>query len=121
MLGTAYGALGYVAGLLERTDPRIDFRHNGIESINNPLVREGTAVTLGNAISYGRDAGPDTWGSYGDRNVKIGPHEEGHTYQSQVLGPLFVPAWLLGGGPGLKNPFESAAQRYGRDGGRWWP
>ena len=56
-------------------------------------------------------------------NVTFGPHEEGHTYQAQALGPFYAPAYLLGGGfSGLEgNVFEKAAQRYGGGRGSWWP
>ena len=47
--GTAYGGLGYAAGLLGGKDPRIGFGHNVIEFRNNPLINSHDAVTLGKA------------------------------------------------------------------------
>ena len=72
---------------------------------------------------YGRDVDPEYSKAYGDPLVTFGPHEEGHTYQAQALGPFYAPAYLLGGGfSGLEgNVFEKAAQRYGGGKGSWWP
>jgi hypothetical protein len=122
-LGVAYGGLGTVAGLLAGTHPQVRLGHNGVQFLNNPFVNSKSAFTLGNANLYGQKTGPDHNRAYGDPNVKFGPHEEGHTYQAQVLGPLYGPAYLLGGGfTGLEgNVFERAAQRYGGGRGSWWP
>ena len=120
--GIIIGGVGTLAGLLMGTHPQVKFGHNAVQFLNNPLINGGEALTLGNAISYGRGVGPESPGAYGDPNVRVGPHEEGHTYQAQALGPFYGPAWLLGGGKsGLSNPYEAAAQRYGAGGGSWWP
>ena len=80
----------------------------------------GATLTLGNAISYSKEKPPGKFGAYGDTSVNYGLHEEAHTYQSQVLGPAFIPTYLL-------NPeaFERAAQSYGNvnknNRGHWWP
>jgi len=47
-------------------------------------------------------------------------HEEAHTYQYQVLGPMFLPAYALAGGISASNPFELAANRYAL-GGSFFP
>jgi hypothetical protein len=121
--GITYGALGTIAGLLAGTRPKVNLGHNAVQFLNNPLVDRTRAFTLGNAILYGRNVDPERTPAYGDPNVTFGPHEEGHTYQAQILGPLYAPAYLLGGGfsglPG--NIFERAAQRYGGGRGSWWP
>ena len=75
----------------------------------------GVALTLGNAISYSKEKPPKSPGAYGYPSVTYGLHEEGHTYQSQVLGPAFIPTYLLTGKPGhVSHPFEQASQSYGR-------
>ncbi|MBS1970188.1 MAG: hypothetical protein JSU04_07755 [Bdellovibrionales bacterium] len=54
--------------------------------------------------------------------VNLGRHESGHTYQYQAPGPFFLPAYLLSGGAFTsKNPFETAADNYGKTGKGWWP
>src|SRR5262245_26516218 len=105
--GLAIGGVGTLAGLLTGTHPQVKFGHNAVQFRNNPLINEGEALTLGNAISYSSSAPPEKFGSYGDPSVRVGRHEEGHTYQAQLLGPFYGPAWLLGGGrSGLSNPLE---------------
>lgn len=122
MLGLAIGGVGTIAGLLTGSNPQVKFGHNAIQFLNNPVILPGEALTFGNAISYSPGTPPDRPGCYGDLDVRVGPHEEAHTYQAQVLGPFYGPAWLLGGGrTGLSNPFEAAAQRYGAGRGSWWP
>jgi len=64
----------------------------------------------------------------------IGEHEEGHTYQYEVLGPLFLPVYIVAGAFAqpfnkfsfegifdLPNPFEKAADVYKKTGMGWWP
>ena len=48
-------------------------------------------------------------------------HERAHVYQAMVLGPLFLPVYLLAGGVSVRNPFERAADRYAASGHGWWP
>jgi len=52
--------------------------------------------------------------------VNTGIHEEAHTYQAEVLGPLFYPFYFMYGGISKINPFENAADNYYL-GGPWWP
>ncbi len=58
----------------------------------------------------------DTYGNY----TQVGPHEMGHTYQYQLLGPLFLPVYLMSGGVSANNPWEQAADNYAL-GGNWFP
>ena len=78
------------------------------------------AVTLGNTISYTPGSGPgDSGFPYGSTDPSnYGLHEQAHTYQSEVFGPLFIPAWFLGGGPSASNPFEQSANNFAL-GGSW--
>jgi hypothetical protein len=81
-LGVALAGGGQFAG----------FDNNAIQFVNNSLV--STAITIGNVINYGADYPPSAYG--GDDNL-IGPHEMQHTWQSQILGPLYLPLNLIGG------------------------
>jgi hypothetical protein len=130
LLGAAYGGLGHVYGLATGKHPEINLGNNAVQFINNPFVNKNSAVTLGNTILYGQGNPPTRNGAYEDPNVNSGKHEEGHTYQYQTLGPLFLPAYMVAGGvptgPAdasgkLGNVFEDAAQRYGSGQGSWWP
>ena len=109
-------ALGWYSG-----NPSIQFGHNGIEFLDNPFIAEGGALTLGNAISYSEGIKPGNTGAYYDKSVPYGLHEEAHTYQSQVLGPLFIPTYLSNGLPSRHHPFEQAAQQWAKGEGHWWP
>ena len=124
-LGLVAGGAGYVVGKVGYAlgwysgNPQIQFGHNGIQFLNNPFMLEKAALTLGNAISYSKEKQPWDPGAYEDPSVYYGFHEEAHTYQSQVLGPAFIPTYLLN-----SRAFEQAAQSYGRGpehGGHWWP
>ena len=129
IVGAAYGLLGHVVGEvaaalnLRSVRPRIQFGNNAIEFLDNPLTFNNTAITIGNTISYGRGVSPAQFGAYGDSSVNVGLHEKAHTFQYQTLGPLFIPTYLIGGAlsKGAGNPFENAAQNYGRGTGGWWP
>lgn len=66
-----------------------------------------------------RRAGEDA--SWKDERVHLARHELAHVRQSLVLGPLFLPLYLLCGGVSARNPFERAADRYARSGRGWWP
>ncbi|MDO6709001.1 RHS repeat domain-containing protein [Photobacterium sp. 1_MG-2023] len=121
-VGHIVGEVGYVFGLFDAS-PSITVDNNAIQFIDNPFTLSNTAITLGNTISYGRGTGPSKYGSYGDYSVQFGLHEKAHTYQYQALGPLFLPTYFIGGGISgpAGNPFENAAQNYGRGNGGWWP
>jgi len=123
LAGLVYGGLGHVVGLLSGTHPEITFGNNAVQFTNNPFVNRDSAFTLGNAILYGQDKPPESQYAYGDPDVKTGKHEQAHTHQYEVLGPLFGSAYMLQGGfigpSGFSrprgNPFEDAAQDYGSD------
>jgi len=84
-IGLVYGGIGYVVGLAMGTNPSIGFGHNAIEFTNNPFGGVG-AITLGNTITYGtRMTSSDIAGYYGS-------HEQAHTYQGEILGPLYLVA-----------------------------
>lgn len=88
----------------------------------------GGAITLGNVVlhtgddldspchTYAHDAGHRT-----EPPIKLADHERAHVYQYMVLGPLFLPLYLLCGGISVRNRFERAADRYAQTGRGWWP
>ena len=52
----------------------------------------GTGITLGNTIHYA-----DGYNSGGPYSPEvIGDHERQHTYQGELLGPLYLPSNILG-------------------------
>jgi len=53
--------------------------------------------------------------------VHVGKHEEAHTFQYQVLGPFFLPAYALTMLLPSPTPFERAADIYASSGRGWWP
>ncbi len=109
------------------------FGHNGLEITGNRLVNlSAPAITFGNVINYGTSvaSSPNYQGqSYIYDNIVTGFHEEGHTYQGQIYGPVFIPAYLLGqifkpAFPYVSpftgayvNPFEAGADNYASDKG----
>ncbi|MBE2211803.1 MAG: hypothetical protein IAE66_09335 [Xanthomonadaceae bacterium] len=88
----------------------------------------GGAMTLGNSIlntHEGLDSQCLTYahraGHVEEARVRIGDHERAHVYQYMLLGPLFLPLYLLLGGVSVRNPLERAADRYAHTGKGWWP
>ncbi|MBK7520129.1 MAG: RHS repeat-associated core domain-containing protein [Gammaproteobacteria bacterium] len=101
LIGMAYGGVGHVIGEVGNVlgfysaEPTISFGHNAIQFENNPLM--ATAMTFGNTIVYGK-------GSDYQPNVRwvghagtLGQEEMQHTFQGQILGPLYFPAHALFG------------------------
>jgi len=88
----------------------------------------GGAITFGNVILHtgtSLDARCSTYEHRAGRCVHppimLGDHERAHVYQYMVLGPLFLPVYLLCGGVSVRNPFERAADRYAMTRRGWWP
>lgn len=86
------------------------------------------ALTLGNVIIHGGGQLDTPCLTYAHRAgrvveppVSLADHERAHVYQYMLLGPLFLPLYLLCGGVSVRNPFERAADRYARHGHGWWP
>jgi hypothetical protein len=102
LIGLVFGGIGHVAGWIMGTNPYITIGNNAIQFHNNPFT---TAITLGNTISYGTEYPPsrtnypfDTiTGPYSCYRNTVGNEERLHTMQGQVLGPLYLPAHLMGG------------------------
>jgi hypothetical protein len=100
-------------------DFKISFGNNAIQFENHPLMFG--AITLGNTIAYSNELGPDSFANAYGRTVPTASHESGHTYQSELYGPLFLPLYLATGGVSINNPFEQAADDYALGVGTWNP
>ena len=99
--------------------PTISFGNNAIQFEDHPLMTFG-AITFGNTVSYANGFGPNkNYDSYG-RETNTGLHEKAHTYQYQLLGPLFLPIYFSSGGISARNPWEQAADNFAL-GGSWMP
>jgi len=70
---------------------RLRFANNALEVIGHPWMLAHGAIALGNVILYGRAVRPDTPLGAG---VTLGDHERQHTFQSERLGPLYLPLHL---------------------------
>ena len=88
----------------------------------------GGALTLGNVILHTGDSLDSPCMTYahnaghGDEPpIVLADHERAHVYQYMVLGPLFLPLYLLCGGISVRNRFERAADRYASLGHGWLP
>lgn len=92
-IGIALGLLGHGAAVAMGDKPQIDFGNNAIQFTNNP-VGGVSAITLGNAIIYSKEDGPDVLDAKG---VATGDHERQHTFQGEMLGPLYLPSNVAGG------------------------
>jgi hypothetical protein len=114
LIGLLLGVVAWPLGA------RFFLGENAIGVRGFPLGRG--ALTLGNVVIYARRCSPDERVCmYGDpRRLPVGRHEAAHTFQYQLLGPLFVAVYLACGGVSARNPLEQAANDYAA-GGHWWP
>ena len=116
-LGALWAGFSYAGGLGAGTDPYFQFGNNSIQMINSPFQYDNRPVSLGNVQVYGTDPnlGPSGYTiSYTGSIVNNGRHEEGHSYQSQFLGSLYLPAEAIGALAGDKNFMEVGADKYAR-------
>ena len=121
------GLLAGVVGLAAGASVRISRRERALVFQHWPWG-PGGAMTLGNVILDTGDGLDRTCLTYEHRAgrcvhppVRLGDHEHAHVLQYMVLGPLFLPLYLLHGGVGVRNRFERAADRYALTGRGWWP
>lgn len=102
----------------------IHFDNNAIQFTNVPFG-PGGALTLGNVQLFTNGMDPSSSDSQrydgGPGAVPVGLHEQAHTYQNQLLGPFFLPAYFFRGGITSHNPFENAADNFAQKIGSWWP
>jgi len=119
-IGLTVGGLDILAGVAEGQLPSFSFSPQGalqISSLPNVIGFEG-AITFGDVQLY-TGVRPTTilsWPSAytGLSGFTFEQHEDGHTIQSSILGPLFFPAY--GAGALLygwdSNPFETHADQH---------
>jgi hypothetical protein len=121
------GLLLGVAGLAFGARMRWQQRERALVVRRWPWGRGG-ALTLGNVIVHTGERLDTPCLTYAHRAgrcieplVSLADHERAHVYQYMLLGPLFLPLYLLCGGVSARNPFERAADRYACSGRGWWP
>ncbi|TYT27432.1 hypothetical protein FZO89_01675 [Luteimonas viscosa] len=124
---TVLGLLGGAAGLPFGARARLNGRERALVFHRWPWG-PGGAITLGNVILHTGDTLDSPCVTYAHRAglyeepcIMLGDHERAHVFQYMVLGPLFLPLYLLCGGISVRNRFERAADRYARTGRGWWP
>ena len=124
---TLLGLIAGAAGMPWGARPRFNRRDFAVVFHYWPWG-PGGAITLGNTILHTGDTLDCECVTYEHRAgqqqhplIKLGDHERAHVYQYMVLGPLFLPVYLLCGGVSVRNPFERAADRYAMTGRGWWP
>ena len=81
--------VSYEVGL-QANAPDILLQHNAIEFTNNDLMFLGGAMTFGNVEIFANSENQ----IFNDYNVGW-IHEGNHTVQSELLGPLYIPATSL--------------------------
>lgn len=123
LIGLIAGLVGMVAGARwywSRRECALVFRHWP--------WGPGGAITLGMVILHTGDDMDGLCLTYEHRagrcehpRVRLGDHERAHVFQYLLLGPLFLPLYLLCGGVSVRNPLERAADHYAMHGRGWWP
>lgn len=92
-VGIAFAIASLVCAWAVGRRPRISLGHNAIQVTESPLVP--TAIALGHVVVYGTSP---RWqpGRLCFRSGQCLAHEEmQHTFQAEVLGPLYLPAHAL--------------------------
>ncbi len=123
LIGLLMGLIGMPLGArphLRRSDLAIVFHHwpwgpGGALTLGNVILHTGRDLDTACA-TYARAAGLAP-----DPPIRLCDHERAHVLQYLVLGPLFLPVYLLAGGVSVRNRFERAADRYAMSGRGWWP
>ena len=122
LLGLLLGIVGLPFGArahLDRGDLAIVFNRwpwgpGGAITFGNVIVHTGASLDA-TCMTYAHRAGHCV-----DPAMRLGDHERAHVYQYMVLGPLFLPLYLLCGGISVRNRFERSADRYELAGRGWW-
>ena len=123
LLGLLLGAAGVPFGARMHLDGgelavvfnRWPWGPGGAITFGNVIVHTGQSLDV-RCMTYAHRAGQCQ-----DPAMRLGDHERAHVYQYMVLGPLFLPLYLLCGGISVRNRFERAADRYALTGRGWWP
>lgn len=123
VLGLVAGGVGMAFGARARWNPR----ELAVVFHRWPWG-PGGALTLGNTILHTGDTLDAPCVTYAHRagrarepRITLADHERAHVFQYMVLGPLFLPLYLVCGGISVRNRFERAADRYALTGRGWWP
>ncbi|MEA0738539.1 hypothetical protein QYY77_21165 [Xanthomonas campestris pv. campestris] len=123
LIGLAIGGLGACFGARPRwsaTERAVVFHAwpwgpGGAMTLGNVILLKGASLEL-QCATYAHAAGRCVHPA-----VRLGDHERAHVYQYMLLGPLFLPVYLLCGGIHVRNPLERAADAYAMHGHGWWP
>ena len=116
LIGLAFGArMRWQPGELAVVVHRWPWGAGGALTLGNVILHTGERLDTA-CLTYAHRAGRGT-----EPTVSLADHERAHVYQYMVLGPLFLPLYLLCGGVSVRNPFERAADRYAQSGRGWWP
>lgn len=123
VLGLALGIAGLPFGAhvqWRAADLALVFHHwrwgpGGALTLGNVIIHTGDDLDA-SCLTYAHRAGWDS-----EPPICLADHERAHVYQCMVLGPLFLPLYLLSGGVSARNRFERAADRYALSGRGWWP
>ena len=114
--GVAFGArMRWQRRELALVVRRWPWGHGGALTLGNVIVHTGERLDTP-CLTYAHRAGRGI-----EPPVSLADHERAHVYQYMLLGPLFLPLYLLCGGISVRNPFERAADRYAGSGRGWWP
>lgn len=115
-IGLALGArVQWRAGELAVVFGRMPGFTSGALTLGNVILHTGDRLDVA-CLTYAHRAGRAV-----EPPVSLADHERAHVYQYMLLGPLFLPLYLLCGGVSARNPFERAADRYAGSGRGWWP
>jgi hypothetical protein len=130
-LGLVVAGFDTIATFITTGDlPQFDFRYNAL-TISNMQIGPSGGITFGNVQLYtgtnpdGTPVNPTStiyqspYTSFS--GYQLGNHEEAHTYQSQLLGPFFFPAYFLKGGISASNSLETQADYYAVTGNNPFP
>lgn len=124
---TAIGLVAGVVGIAFGAHAHVSARECAIVFHRWPWG-PGGAITFGNTILHTGDSLDAPCVTYAHRagharepDILLADHERAHVFQYMVLGPLFLPLYLLCGGISVRNPFERAADRYALTGRGWFP
>lgn len=116
LAGMAAGArLRWHAGDLALVVEQWPWGPGGAMTLGNVILLKGESLDVA-CFTYEHQAGHAR-----HPPVRLGDHERAHVYQYLLLGPLFLPVYLLCGGISVRNPFERAADHYALHGRGWFP
>lgn len=108
LIGLAIGGLGACFGARPRwsaTERAVVFHAwpwgpGGAMTLGNVILLKGASLEW-QCATYAHAAGRCVHPA-----VRLGDHERAHVYQYMLLGPLFLPVYLLCGGIHVRNPLE---------------